>query len=188
MQPTSGSPTFPRATSTPSKLRSRPWAPFRSPSTLPNRPSNFTVKVFRRWYIDFSYFSILASLGGLFKSFTKHHNFGRSTRFLKKIVGVYDEPACSPQNLDHGVLVVGYGVEQDSGKLDKICSRVNCDMFKLVIPGKEYWLVKNSWGTQWGDQGFIKMARNKNNQCGVASSASYPLVWWFYPGDICYRP
>jgi len=70
--------------------------------------------------------------------------------------GVYDEEECSPTGLDHGVLVVGYGVEKESGRA--------------------YWLVKNSWGTTWGDGGYIKMARNENNMCGIASSASYPLV------------
>jgi cathepsin L len=70
--------------------------------------------------------------------------------------GVYREEECSPENLDHGVLAIGYGVDAKSGS--------------------SYWLVKNSWGETWGDKGYVKMARNENNMCGVASSASYPLV------------
>uniref|UniRef100_A0A8D0G7F0 Cathepsin S n=1 Tax=Sphenodon punctatus TaxID=8508 RepID=A0A8D0G7F0_SPHPU len=67
--------------------------------------------------------------------------------------GVYDDPQCS-QVVNHGVLVVGYG----------------------TLGGKDYWLVKNSWGVSFGDQGYIRIARNNGNRCGIASQCSYPLM------------
>jgi len=70
--------------------------------------------------------------------------------------GVYDLPSCKNDyaDLDHGVTVVGYNHDAASGK--------------------DYWIVKNSWGDGWGQSGYIWMVRNKNNQCGIATDATWP--------------
>nr|UHM21920.1 cathepsin L15 [Zabrotes subfasciatus] len=71
--------------------------------------------------------------------------------------GIYDEQTCNngADDVNHAVLVVGYGREAD---------------------GRQYWIVKNSYGPQWGIGGYMKLAKNAGNRCGIASKASYPLV------------
>ena len=75
--------------------------------------------------------------------------------------GIYDDPNCDSGWVTHAVLVVGYG------------------------PG--YWLVKNSWAKTWGDEGYIKIARDSKctgpdadneciNRCGIANHPIYPIV------------
>merc|ERR1712141_229874 len=66
--------------------------------------------------------------------------------------GVHYSANCHHPN--HAVLAVGYGTEN----------------------GQDYYLVKNSWGTRYGMGGYVKMARNRNNNCAIAMDTAYPLV------------
>jgi len=80
--------------------------------------------------------------------------------------GVYDSKECG-EEVDHGVLVVGYGFDKtpkDSAMHHK-------------KHHKHYWKVKNSWGSEWGESGFIRMARrisSETGQCGITTSPSFP--------------
>lgn len=73
--------------------------------------------------------------------------------FFRYNTGVYYDYKCN-KILSHVMLAVGYGREN----------------------GRDYYLVKNSWGSIWGENGYVKMARNRNNSCEIATWAAYPLV------------
>merc|ERR1712187_267449 len=70
--------------------------------------------------------------------------------------GVLTNDACGSQ-LDHGVLAVGYGIDN----------------------GQMYWKVKNSWGTTFGEEGYIRIEKGKasdGGECGIRKMASFPTV------------
>jgi len=69
--------------------------------------------------------------------------------------GIYNDPSCSSTNLNHAVLIVGYGTTQNK---------------------EDYWIVKNSWGNSWGLNGYFHVARNNGNRCGITSLASSVVV------------
>ncbi|RZB41134.1 Senescence-specific cysteine protease SAG39 [Glycine soja] len=94
----------------------------------------------------------------------------KQTRMLLLLITGYDDVPANNEKfyksgvftgscgteLDHGVTAVGYGVSDD---------------------GTEYWLVKNSRGTEWGEEGYIRMQRGVDSEealCGIAVQASYP--------------
>jgi len=69
--------------------------------------------------------------------------------------GVYDNhKECDSRTLDHNVLAVGYGTMED---------------------GSRYWIIKNSWSSHWGEEGFVRVAQ-KHNTCGVANTPNYVVM------------
>jgi C1A family cysteine protease len=69
--------------------------------------------------------------------------------FFDYKTGVYNDPSCG-KDVNHAMVLVGYGVDSDYG---------------------DYWIVKNSWSSSWGEEGYIRVARNKDNVCNIAHSA-----------------
>ena len=75
--------------------------------------------------------------------------------------GIYSDPMCGNE-LDHGVLIVGYGYD--------------------IEYDKDYWIIKNSWGEDWGENGYIRIERNYDKMeglCGITLQASIPQINYF---------
>jgi len=69
--------------------------------------------------------------------------------------GIYASKICSSNDLDHAVVLVGYGTDSDSGL--------------------DYWIVKNSWGTRWGEDGFFRIVRGQG-ECGINKQVTRAII------------
>ncbi|XP_055855598.1 procathepsin L [Episyrphus balteatus] len=68
--------------------------------------------------------------------------------------GLYTDDECNKGEVNHSVVVVGYGQAN----------------------GRDYWIIKNSYSPNWGENGFMKLPRNEDGFCGIASECSYPVL------------
>lgn len=101
---------------------------------------------------EFELREVIATTGPVTIAFDVQDDF----RFYKK--GVYRNETCHRdiQSVNHAVLIVGYGIDSETN-----------------VP---YWLVKNSWGPKWGDEGYFRIERG-TNMCGLADCASFPNIY-----------
>jgi len=89
-------------------------------------------------------------------------SIGINANFLQFYWGGVSHPPkflCDPRGLDHGVLIVGYGVH----------------VTKYLHRHQPYWIVKNSWGPSWGEAGYFRVYRG-DGTCGVNKLATSALV------------
>ncbi|XP_045477242.1 procathepsin L-like [Harmonia axyridis] len=68
--------------------------------------------------------------------------------------GIFDDESCDSNKILHTALAIGYGTEN----------------------GIDYYIVKNVFGSDWGEQGYFRIVRNKNNRCGIATMATFPIL------------
>jgi len=69
--------------------------------------------------------------------------------------GVYSDPSCDSQQPDHGIPVIGYGYDPQSKQ--------------------DYWILKNSWTTKWGIEGYMWLQRSDQDTCGITLEPSYAV-------------
>lgn len=91
---------------------------------------------------------VLATIGPVAVSMDINHE-----SFMRYSSGIYYEKNCTKET-NHAALLIGYGSEN----------------------GKDFWIIKSSYGVKYGERGYMRIIRNRDNHCGIASESYYPLV------------
>lgn len=78
-----------------------------------------------------------------------------SPKFVFYNSGIYDDVQCNSANVNHAVLLIGYGIDHNN---------------------KRFWLLKNSWGVGWGESGYFRLSREIYNMCGISTNAIVPIL------------
>ena len=84
--------------------------------------------------------------------------------YMQTYMGGVSCPYICSKRLNHGVLLVGYG---------------SAGFSQARFKEKPYWIIKNSWGTKWGEGGYMRIKKDikdKEGLCGLAMKASYPTI------------
>jgi len=68
--------------------------------------------------------------------------------------GIFTPDFCNTKMINHAMLLIGYGSEN----------------------GKNFWILKNSWGPEWGENGYMRLSRHQRNACGISTAAAFPIV------------
>lgn len=117
-----------------------------------NGPVAVNVDASHRSFVFYSYGVYYEPACGEF-----HFNLFTFVLLLPSPWHILALPGNTTDDLDHAVLAVGYG----------------------NLNGEPYWLIKNSWSTYWGNDGYILMSM-KDNNCGVTTDATYVTLAWIW--------
>jgi C1A family cysteine protease len=128
-----------------------PYTGVQSPTCKFNQAGSLVMKTFYEWTISGDETDLKYQLA----YYGPVSVIVDASEWQNYIGGVF-KCTSSPTSYNHAVLVVGYNTDPTLG---------------------DYWIVKNSWGTGWGEQGYIRIARNKGNVCGIATYATYPITY-----------
>ncbi|XP_074055429.1 cathepsin L2-like [Macrotis lagotis] len=81
--------------------------------------------------------------------------------------GIYNETRCNPRKINHALLLIGYGYKVK--EIEENPSEEN--QYE-----EKFWILKNSWGVRWGENGYMRIAMDGKNRCGIATRAEYPIL------------